>query len=634
MSEGDLFYIVGHRGTGKSTAGRRAAEQLGWSVVDLDDVIEEAEGASCAEIIAESEARFRELERSYRRRVVEDMTDGPSLVILGGGFHPIPDDGVVVWLHRDGWVESARRGREQLDPEREFEAEIAAMIDEREPRWETTSHLRLNVPRGRGPERVARDLATHIEWLNGMSESPLTQRTWVVAGRSDELERAARQAELLGLAGVEVRSDLLGSVDASSMAAPVLASLRGDDFDWMQEVARSGAAMLDVDLSRFDALMEAGVLDELEPRPFVLSSHPERVERQATRRFAGALDALRECGHGWAEEAIVKYAPQIDEIGDLNRAVDVWAELRRRFPRVTFLVQGEEYAWTRPPMARHNATNYVPVGLASRRREQTEREGQTPWDLQDWLPHLTEPVPDLYDGLVGTPVRDSQGDVWHRRVGGSRTSYLKIPAAGSDDDVYLETMLDVLGRFPIRGLSVTSPLKRRVVGLATVSNPSTLEAGNTLRRVCETKESEARWELSDTDEEGMRASLESVQAAGFGPGTIAVIGTGGVAPAVVRAIEASDWRLVHHARGREGWRRDAPEEVTMVVNAVGDRANAYRSPPDAEVWLDLHYADVGPAPGRTRLHLNGDTFFDAQARAQREIWSISEPVVPDEFETS
>ncbi|MGP8184637.1 MAG: shikimate kinase [Terracidiphilus sp.] len=75
--------LTGFMGSGKSTVGRRLAAHLGWSFVDVDDVIEAEAGTTIAEIFARhGEAAFRERERAAIAR----LAAGDALVLaLGGG---------------------------------------------------------------------------------------------------------------------------------------------------------------------------------------------------------------------------------------------------------------------------------------------------------------------------------------------------------------------------------------------------------------------------------------------------------------------------------------------------------------------------------------------------------------------
>ncbi len=107
LARSPAIYLVGFMGSGKTTVGRRLADRLGWSFVDLDAEIEAEQGASIAEIFDRfGEERFRQLEAgAIRRRVRMAQSGCPMVVALGGGafaqpcnFDLITHNGVTVWL--------------------------------------------------------------------------------------------------------------------------------------------------------------------------------------------------------------------------------------------------------------------------------------------------------------------------------------------------------------------------------------------------------------------------------------------------------------------------------------------------------------------------------------------------------
>jgi len=62
--------LTGFMGSGKTTVGPLIAARLGWSFIDVDDVIEAEAGATIAEFFARhGEAAFRELERATIARL-------------------------------------------------------------------------------------------------------------------------------------------------------------------------------------------------------------------------------------------------------------------------------------------------------------------------------------------------------------------------------------------------------------------------------------------------------------------------------------------------------------------------------------------------------------------------------------
>lgn len=111
------IYLVGYMGCGKTSVGRKLARRLGVRFVDTDSRIEEAEGASVADIFRyEGEEYFRTLER----QTVETLaTEEPGCVVSTGGGLPAWGDnmerlntlGVTIYLHR-----SAERIVRRLTP--------------------------------------------------------------------------------------------------------------------------------------------------------------------------------------------------------------------------------------------------------------------------------------------------------------------------------------------------------------------------------------------------------------------------------------------------------------------------------------------------------------------------------------
>ena len=85
-----IISLIGFMGCGKSSVGRRLSELLCCRFMDLDNVIEEREGRTIAEIFAaEGEARFREIELESLLAVVEgECSKTESLPRLRRG--PLP----------------------------------------------------------------------------------------------------------------------------------------------------------------------------------------------------------------------------------------------------------------------------------------------------------------------------------------------------------------------------------------------------------------------------------------------------------------------------------------------------------------------------------------------------------------
>jgi shikimate kinase len=99
----DKIYLVGFMGAGKSTVARALAQRLGWSVEDLDELIETQEQRTIAEIFStEGEAEFRKMEQILlqelrpRRHVV--VATGGGTFVDSASRALIATDGTSVWL--------------------------------------------------------------------------------------------------------------------------------------------------------------------------------------------------------------------------------------------------------------------------------------------------------------------------------------------------------------------------------------------------------------------------------------------------------------------------------------------------------------------------------------------------------
>jgi shikimate kinase len=97
------LYLVGFMGSGKTSVGRRLAELLGWTFLDLDEEIEKREGKPIPEIFRlRGEKHFRSLERQELGRASQG---GRTVVAVGGGTfcsvenqEIITRTGISIWL--------------------------------------------------------------------------------------------------------------------------------------------------------------------------------------------------------------------------------------------------------------------------------------------------------------------------------------------------------------------------------------------------------------------------------------------------------------------------------------------------------------------------------------------------------
>ena len=139
--------LTGFMGSGKSTVGPLLARRLGWSFLDVDEVIEAEAGLTIAEIFARhGEAAFRDREQA----TIASLAGGDSLVLaLGGGAieHPATLTRLVtapgtllVHLQVELATALSRCGGARTRPLLADQAKLAGRYDRRLPLYRAAHH--------------------------------------------------------------------------------------------------------------------------------------------------------------------------------------------------------------------------------------------------------------------------------------------------------------------------------------------------------------------------------------------------------------------------------------------------------------------------------------------------------------
>ncbi len=167
------IFLIGYRGTGKSTVARHLAEQLGYDSIDADQEIERRAGKSIATIFAEDgEAAFRDLES---RLVDELVLLRRTVVALGGGAvlrqanrHAIRAAGPVVLLTAPVDVIAERLAADPTTAGRRPDLtktggrdEIEAVLTERTPIYRECATLTVDTD-GKTCAQVADEIAANL----------------------------------------------------------------------------------------------------------------------------------------------------------------------------------------------------------------------------------------------------------------------------------------------------------------------------------------------------------------------------------------------------------------------------------------------------------------------------------------
>jgi shikimate kinase len=151
-----LLFLIGYRGSGKTTVGKIVADRLGWSFVDADAVLEEHHGRTVRDIFAaEGEPGFRDKEAE----VLADLCTRTNTVIAtGGGIvlreanrRLLKQHGTVAWLTADPATLLARIHADPTTAERRPNlaggglAEIEQLLAVREPLYRACADVVVPV---------------------------------------------------------------------------------------------------------------------------------------------------------------------------------------------------------------------------------------------------------------------------------------------------------------------------------------------------------------------------------------------------------------------------------------------------------------------------------------------------------
>jgi len=162
--------LIGYRGTGKSTVGRRLAARLGRTVVSTDLEIVKRAGAGIPDIVAQHGwDYFRDLES----QVCRELADRDGLVIdTGGGailreqnVEALKKTGVLFWLTASIGTIRKRIGRDTQRPSltgtKSFIDEIQEVLHERTPKYQAAAHHVVETD-GRSIKQVVDEILARL----------------------------------------------------------------------------------------------------------------------------------------------------------------------------------------------------------------------------------------------------------------------------------------------------------------------------------------------------------------------------------------------------------------------------------------------------------------------------------------
>jgi shikimate kinase len=147
--------LIGFMGCGKSHVGRELHQRLRYTLVDMDQVIEQRAGKPITAIFAEDgEQAFRDMETALLRELAADSSKR-HIISTGGGVIGREENrellkklGYVVWLRASEDVIFDRTSRNRDRPllhGPDAREKISALLAEREPWYRETAHLRVDT---------------------------------------------------------------------------------------------------------------------------------------------------------------------------------------------------------------------------------------------------------------------------------------------------------------------------------------------------------------------------------------------------------------------------------------------------------------------------------------------------------
>jgi shikimate kinase len=164
-----LVFLIGYRGSGKSTVARLLAGKLSWQALDMDAEIEARQGKSIRQIFAEEgEPAFRRLESNLLHEVCslrnQVIATGGGIILDRNNRERLQASGLVIYLTGQPATLWNRILQDATTAERRPDltvgglAEVEQVLSERENLYQQCANFMVPVD-DRSPEELTDTLA-------------------------------------------------------------------------------------------------------------------------------------------------------------------------------------------------------------------------------------------------------------------------------------------------------------------------------------------------------------------------------------------------------------------------------------------------------------------------------------------
>ena len=147
------IYLIGYRGSGKSSLGKVLSKMLKWKFIDIDQEIVNNTGRTIPEIFSQSgEAAFRNIESEILKTVSSGqnqvVSTGGGIIILGQNRDLIKKTGFCVYLTADIPILITRIKGDKNRPaltDLTLEDEVNSVMKVREPIYQSIADIKVDT---------------------------------------------------------------------------------------------------------------------------------------------------------------------------------------------------------------------------------------------------------------------------------------------------------------------------------------------------------------------------------------------------------------------------------------------------------------------------------------------------------